>query len=68
MDRYFEEGLAQLASQERGFYNCDCGWGGNELSYADKEGRSEYNRHRPYKPGEGYCPKCGQPFNGCFKH
>ena len=67
MDQYFEEGMAQLASKERGFYDCSCGWYGRELSYADEKGRSEINRHRPYKPGEGHCPQCGQPFAGCFK-
>lgn len=68
MDRYFEEGMAQLASKDRGFFNCDCGWSGNELSYADKKGRSESHRHRPYRPGEGHCPQCGRPFAGCFQH
>jgi hypothetical protein len=62
---HIEDGLAAIHHPDSHFYNCKCGWSGEELFYADAKGRHN-SSNRLYQPYEGFCPKCGQPFAGCF--
>ena len=73
MNKYFTNGLATVVHPDSYFYNCECNWSGDELAYADENGRgkrlisSDWNRmpnHRPYKSYQGHCPQCGRPFAG----
>lgn len=74
---YFAEGLAVMHDPERkGCLECECGWSGKELSYADEDGKGQtltkgrysYPNHRLYDANQGHCPECGRPFVGCYKH
>jgi len=69
--KYFANGLAMAAHPDHHFYNCKCGWSGDELAYADESGRGQpfgsSPNHRTYRPHQGHCPLCGIPFERCFR-
>lgn len=69
MDKYFVDGLAAVVHPNSHFYNCNgCGWSGDELAHANEDGRgcpfNSQPNHRPYKPYQFHCPRCGRPFAG----